>query len=156
MRDRYEPNPAATDRDNGLRRLSRLTWRSAQLSALAAAAFAILFARTAPTHSTSSQAPVQPAHSPFSATTAAPRPVSSTGQAASAAATTGATTGVAPTAQPSAAVPASKPSSAPAPPPTLAPPATPPAPAPAPNPVQSTSSGSHTGRGHTHRQHRTH
>jgi signal transduction histidine kinase len=42
MHDRYEPNPAATDRDNGLRRLSRLTWRSAQLSALAAAAaFAI-------------------------------------------------------------------------------------------------------------------
>src|ERR1035438_2108994 len=34
MRDIYGPNPAATDRDNGLRRLSRLTWRSAQLSAL--------------------------------------------------------------------------------------------------------------------------
>jgi hypothetical protein len=71
MHDRYEPNPAATDRDNGLRRLSRLTWRSAQLGALAAAAFAILFARTAPTHATS-QAPVPPTHSPFPATEAAP------------------------------------------------------------------------------------
>ncbi len=145
MRDRYEPNPAATDRDNGLRRLSRLTRRSAQLSALAAAAFGILFARTAPTHSASNQAPVQPAHSPFSTTKAAPRPMSSTGPAATAGITTGATTGgAAPAAQP-AAVPAAKPSSAPAPPPTLAPPTTPPAPAPAPSPVQSTSSGSHTG-----------
>jgi hypothetical protein len=140
MRDRYEPNPAATDRDNGLRRLSRLTWRSAQLSAFAAAAFAILFARTAPTHSASSQAPVQPAHSPFSATGAAPKPLSSTSPAASASATGGA-----PTPQPSAAAPAPKPSSAAAPPPTLAPPTTPPAPAPAPSPVQSTSSGSHSG-----------
>jgi hypothetical protein len=155
MRHRYEPDdglyrdfPTRHDeplaaRDDGLRRLSRLTWRGTQLSALAAAGFAVLFARTAPIHATSNQAPVQPARSQSAATgTATPSPASRTGQVVR----TGASVDATPTVRPSATTPAPKPSSAPAvpptPPPTLAPPTTPPAPAPAPSPVQSTSSGS--------------
>jgi hypothetical protein len=162
MRHRYEPDdglyrdfptrhdePLAATRDDGLRRLSRLTWRGTQLSALAAAGFAILFARTAPIHAASNQAPVQPARAQSAATgTATPSPASRTGQVVR----TGPSVDATPTARPSATTPAPQPSSAPAapaaaastPPPTLAPPTTPPAPAPAPSPVQSTSSGSHS------------
>jgi len=153
MRDRYEPDghyqdpatqfdePPAATRDDGLRRLSRLTWRTTQLSALAAATFAIVFARTAPTQAASSSpVPAQPGGVQSAAATATPSPSSSTSPAAGKHATGSAT----PSPQPSATAPAAKPSSAP-PPPTLAPPTTPPAPAPAPSPVQSTSSGSHGG-----------
>src|SRR5215471_12783367 len=46
MRDSYEDSPAGA-REAGLRRLGRLTWRTAQLGALATVGFAIVFARTA-------------------------------------------------------------------------------------------------------------
>src|SRR5215469_5144123 len=42
------PGPSAAARTAGLRRLSRLTWRATQLSAVTAVGFATLFARTAP------------------------------------------------------------------------------------------------------------
>src|SRR5260370_40169150 len=71
---RFDQAPAAT-RDGGLRRLSRLTWRTTQLSAVAAAAFAILFARTAPPQATSSQTTAKSAGSRSSATaTVTPSP----------------------------------------------------------------------------------
>src|SRR5438445_11438292 len=53
-------DPAGSSRAHGLRRLSRLTWRTTQLSAIAAAAFAVLFARSAPAHTASSQTAVKP------------------------------------------------------------------------------------------------
>ncbi len=126
-------------RDVALRRLSRLTWRATQLSAITAAAFAVLFARSAPAQTASTAPattrPATPAASTAPATTAAPTSAhSATHRAAAPAAST-------PAAQPATAA-AAPPSSAA---PTLAPPTTPPAPAPAPSPVQSTSSGSHTG-----------
>ena len=49
------PEPATeAARAAGLRRLSRLTWRATQLSAVTAVGFATLFARTAPAQSTAS------------------------------------------------------------------------------------------------------
>jgi hypothetical protein len=171
MRDRYEPHgpreewpangldrqgnapyddfptrletPAGTARDDGLRRLSRLTWRTTQLSALAAATFAIVFARTAPAHTTSSQAPAKPAAPTSSATaTATPSPSASASKKARTVASTSRPTPAQAPAQPAA---APAPATAAPPRPTLAPPTTAPAPAQAPSPVQSTSSGSHTG-----------
>src|SRR5216684_642362 len=68
---RLDQAPAAA-RDGGLRRLSRLTWRTTQLSAVAAAAFAILFARTPPTQAPAAQPAAAPAVKPSSA--AAPPP----------------------------------------------------------------------------------
>src|SRR5882757_6038972 len=63
---------AGSSRAHGLRRLSRLTWRTTQLSAIAAAAFAVLFARSAPAHTASSQTAVKP--STAVARTASPSP----------------------------------------------------------------------------------
>ena len=68
MRDNYEDSPAEA-RELGLRRLSRLTWRTAQLGALATVGFAIVFARTAQSPAANVQT-VPPAGSP--AATAAP------------------------------------------------------------------------------------
>jgi len=50
MHDRSEfpEEHPGTARTTGLRRLSRLTWRATQLSAVTAVGFATLFARTAP------------------------------------------------------------------------------------------------------------
>jgi hypothetical protein len=143
---RLDQAPAAA-RDGSLRRLSRLTWRTTQLSAVAAAAFAILFARTAPTQATSSQTSAKAAGSQSSAkATVTPSPASSTPKPTKKATTAGAAATQPPTQAPAAAAPAPQPSSAAAaPPPTLAPPTTPPAPAPAPSAVQSTSSGTHSG-----------
>lgn len=128
--------PAGGSRSQGLRRLSRLTWRTTQLSAIAAAAFAVLFARSAPAHTASSQTVVKP--SAAASPTASPTPT----------ATHAARKHKARKAPPStqASPAATQPAAAPPPSPTLAPPSTPPAPAPAPSPVQSVSSGS-TGGG---------
>src|SRR5271165_4309174 len=55
MRDRSEfpeEQPRAT-RSAGLRRLSRLTWRATELSAVTAVGFATLFARAAPAQTAS-------------------------------------------------------------------------------------------------------
>ena len=54
-----EPAPKAA-RAAGLRRLSRLTWRATQLSAVTAVGFATLFARTAPAQSTASDGTASP------------------------------------------------------------------------------------------------
>src|SRR5580700_5431908 len=50
MRYQHETSqdPTGSARSAGLRRLSRLTWRATQLSAVTAVGFATLFARTAP------------------------------------------------------------------------------------------------------------
>ena len=48
MQDRYGYDPAGQTRSHGLRRLSRLTWRAAQLGTMATVGFAVVFARTAP------------------------------------------------------------------------------------------------------------
>ena len=53
-------DPAEEARFRGLRRLSRLTWRAAQLGALATVGFAAVFARTAPAATVSSQHPSSP------------------------------------------------------------------------------------------------
>src|SRR3981081_3883127 len=55
MRGLHTPGAA---RDDGMRRLSRLTWRATQLSAITAVAFATLFARTANAHTTATANPV--------------------------------------------------------------------------------------------------
>jgi hypothetical protein len=129
--------PGGRSRADGLRRLSRLTWRSTQLSAIAAAAFAILFARSAPAQTASSEHPVR------LPSTAAPA-VAPAPAAKHTAAHHKHHTHRAPVNRP-----ATQPSSAVAQPataaPTLAPPTTPPAAAPSPSPVQSTSSGTHSG-----------
>ncbi|HEY8047082.1 MAG TPA: hypothetical protein VIF35_22675 [Streptosporangiaceae bacterium] len=139
--DRRPPGPDGGSRADGLRRLSRLTWRATQLSAIAAAAFAVLFARSAPAHSASSQTAVRPstAATPTASPTPTPTPTH-THRAARKPKRHKAP----PSTPPSSA--AAQPASAPPPSPTLAPPSTPPAPAPTPSPVQSTSSGS-TGGG---------
>ncbi len=145
-------DPADRTRTDGLRRLSRLTWRATQLSALGAAAFAVVFARTAPAQ-TASQATVQssggvarPAGTaaPGSTVKATVTP-SASRPAPATRATTPAAAAPAAAGVPAAGTPAAQPSSAAAAPPTLAPPASPPAPAPSPSPVQTTSSGSHSG-----------
>jgi hypothetical protein len=134
MQDRLDYDPAGQARSYGLRRLSRLTWRAAQLGTMVTVGFAVLFARTAPAATVSGHlAPKATATSPA---TASPSP--------------------SPSPRPSvhrhrhhrhhkpAAV---TPRAAPAPSQSLAPPATPPAPppSPAPSPVQTTSSPSHGG-----------
>jgi hypothetical protein len=126
---------AGETRAAGLRRLSKLTWRATQLSALATVGFVTLFVRSAPAQTVSSQ--VKPAPS-VKATTASPSPSPTKKKkhhhkprSSSVSSTSG-----------------TAPSAAPAPSPTLAPPATAPAappPAPTPAPVQTTSSGSHGG-----------
>ena len=54
-------DPGRSGRTQGLRRLSTLSWRTTQISAITAAAFAVLFARSAPAHTASSQTTVKPA-----------------------------------------------------------------------------------------------
>ena len=125
---------AGDSRGHGLRRLSRLTWRTTQLSAIAAAAFAVLFARSAPVHTASSQTAVKPSAAATPTSTPTHKPAARKHKAHKAPASTQASPA------------ATQPAAAPPPSPTLAPPSTPPAPAPAPSPVQSTSSGS-TGGG---------
>lgn len=44
MQDPYDYDPGGQTRSHGLRRLSRLTWRAAQLGAMATVGFAVLFA----------------------------------------------------------------------------------------------------------------
>jgi hypothetical protein len=128
--------PPGESRSDGLRRLSRLTWRATQLGALATVGFATLFARTAPAATT----PGHPAPKvTATASTAAPSPAASRAphrhrhhHAHKPAA------GPAPATGPAAPVPS----------PTLAAPTTPPAPpppSPAPSPVHTTSSPSHGG-----------
>jgi hypothetical protein len=149
MRDSYQDSPAQA-RDAGLRRLSKLTWRTTQLGALATIGFAVLFARSAPAKTASVQ-PATPAKPTPAARTPAPGAVQHRGKPLPATSPPVATRSAAgqPTAQPSApaaqpTVPAAQPSAAPATP-RLTPPASPPAPAPtsaAPTPTTS-SSASH-------------
>jgi hypothetical protein len=129
----FEPEAA---RDENLRRLGKLTWRAVQLSAVAAAGFAVLFVRTAPAPVATSQDVARPAGTvaPPPSPTPSPRHPHHKGRAKGAQ--------PAPTPAPDAAV---APSSAAPASPTLAPPTTPPAPSPSPSPAQSTSSGSHSG-----------
>ena len=47
MRHRYDESPKGA-REESLRRVSRLTWRTSQLGVLATVGFAVVFARTAP------------------------------------------------------------------------------------------------------------
>src|SRR6266581_3194079 len=72
----YGPAPEAA-RAAGLRRLSRLTWRATQLSAITAVGFAALFARTAPTQNTASDGTTAPA---VSSSSAAAAPASAPGK----------------------------------------------------------------------------
>ena len=132
----YDHDPPGQARSHGLRRLSRLTWRTTQLGALATVGFAVLFARTAPAATVSGHTAPKAAATPSASPSPSPSP--------------------SPT--PSvhrhrhhrrhkpAAAPAS--AAAPAPSQSLAPPTTPPAPpppSPKPSPVQTTSSPSHGG-----------
>ena len=138
-----EPPDPEEARDENLRRLGKLTWRAIQLSAVAAAGFAILFVRTAHTPVATTQDVARPAGTvapPPSATpTPSPRHPRHKGRgrddnpAPSPAPDVAAAPG---TTAPGTTAPAS---------PTLAPPTTPPAPSPSPSPAQSTSSGSHSG-----------
>jgi hypothetical protein len=140
-------DPAAQDRADGLHRLSKLTWRATQLGAITAAAFAVLFARTAPAQTASSQTTVKPTTTPTSASPAATpstAPRATTHKAAHKVPKAAPTPTTQAAAQPSAA-PATQPSSAAPASPTLAPPTTAPAPAPSPSPVHSTTSASKTG-----------
>jgi len=131
------PADPEADRDENLRRLGRLTWRATLLSAVGAAAFAILFVRSAPAHTAAtSQNVVRPAGtlSPPAATpTPSPRHRRHKARAKR-------TDNAAPAPTPAAAGAPTSPAPST---PTLAPPTTPPAPSP--SPAQSTSSGSHSG-----------
>jgi len=147
MRGPHTPGAA---RDDGLRRLSRLTWRATQLSAITAVGFAALFARTASAHTASAPQPVvrpSPHASPGQTKSLAHRkrrtrlhaPAATPGSTPTPGGTTAPGSTPAPTAGPS---PSAAP--APAPSPTLTPPPTTPAPAPSPSP-HTTSTGSHPG-----------
>ena len=69
------PEPATeAARAAGLRRLSRLTWRAIQLSAVTAVGFATLFARAAPAQNTASDGTAPPAVSSSSAAAPASAP----------------------------------------------------------------------------------
>jgi hypothetical protein len=130
----WPPEPEAA-RDENLRRLGRLTWRAALLSAVGAAAFAALFVRSAPAHTTAtSQNVVRPAGT-LTPPTPTPTPTPSPRHPRHKARGRGADD----------AAPAPTPGGAATSSPTLAPPTTPPAPSPSPSPAQSTSSGSHSG-----------
>jgi hypothetical protein len=144
----------AEARAAGLRRLSRLTWRATQLSAVTAVGIATLFARTAPAQTTAQAGPTHSAKVSASASpsgshasspakrrhvarpSASLKPTVQPGQAASSSASSPATSG-------------SGGGSGSSPSPTLAPPKSTPAPAPppssAPAPPPTTSSGSHGG-----------
>jgi hypothetical protein len=62
--------PAGEARRQGLRRLSKLTWRATQLSAIAAVGFAALFAHTAHAQTVSTPAPAKPSVKPVTASPA--------------------------------------------------------------------------------------
>jgi hypothetical protein len=136
-----EPPYPEEARDESLRRLGKLTWRAVQLSAVAAAGFAILFVRTAPAPVTTSQNVARPASTLAPPTSPTPSPTPSAQHPHHRARGRGADD-PAPSPAPDAAV---APGSAAPASPTLAPPTTPPAPSPSPSPAQSTSSGSHSG-----------
>jgi hypothetical protein len=134
------PEPEAA-RDESLRRLGKLTWRAAQLSAVAAAAFVVLFVRSAPAQTATSQKVARPAGTltppatPAAATPApSSRPPHHRGRRGADDSAPSPAPGAA-SARGSAAPSAS----------ALAPPGTPPAPSPSPSPAQTTSSGSHSG-----------
>jgi peptidoglycan DL-endopeptidase CwlO len=81
MRNRNETSegPPAAARSAGLRRLSRLTWRATQLSAVTAVGFATLFARTAPVQ-TADQATTTPSTEPSVSVSSAGTPTPSASQ----------------------------------------------------------------------------
>jgi hypothetical protein len=139
-----EPLYSEEARDESLRRLGKLTWRAIQLSAVAAAGFAVLFVRTAPAPVATSQDVARPAGT----VTAPPSPTPSPTPSARhphhrARARAG---NPAPSPAPDASLaPGTHAPGSPSPSPTLTPPTTPPAPSPSPSPAQSTSSGSHSG-----------
>jgi hypothetical protein len=142
MHSRYSPEGA---RDDGIRRLSRLTWRVTQLSAVAIVGFATLFSRTATANTTSAKVRVTP---PAQAVPDTMWLKADQNRPARTKARRSHRPGRRPraTATPApAAAPAPTPSTAPAPAPTptLTPPPAPPSPAPTPS--QTTSSGSHGG-----------
>jgi|SRR5271170_6468297 len=126
-----EPGGPAARRDDHLRRVARLTWRAVQLSAVAAAAFVVLFVRGGSAQTTSSQSVVRPAGTvtPPAATPAPAPPHPRSGASAAPRPGHGAASP-----RPAAKVPA-----------TLAPPPAPPSVSPSPEPEHSTSSGSHSG-----------
>jgi hypothetical protein len=148
MRDSYEDSPAGT-REAGLRRLSRLTWRTTQLGALATVGFAVVFARTA----SAPAANIQPAPAESAKPTASPHATAQHGKKPRRAASTHpATQSAQPGAQQTtqaAAQPGPQPTTAapaPAPTRTLAPPTTAPAPAPSTaSPVPTVTSTTHGG-----------
>jgi hypothetical protein len=150
---RQGPHTPGAARDDGLRRLSRLTWRATQLSAITAVGFVAVFARTASAHTVSAP---EPAVRPSPHATPSPRPSQTKSlahhgkhrlrsHAAAAAPGSTPTPGSAPTSG-STPAPTAGTTSPPAPAPTHttapAPPPTTPAPAPAPSPTHTTSSGS--------------
>ena len=160
MRHRYDESPAGA-REESLRRVSRLTWRTGQLGALATVGFAVVFARTAPapvanvqpapTPTMLSADPAGPASPTVAATRATVKP-----QAKSSTRSAGKTTTTAPAGQAAApqtsqagaptAAPPPPPQQAPAPAPSLNPPTTAPAPAPPSSaPAPTVSSASHGG-----------
>jgi len=157
MRDSYQDSPAQA-RDVGLRRLTKLTWRTTQLGALATVGFAVVFARGAPAKTASVQTSTS-AKPTSAAPTPAPgaaqhesKPLRATSPPTATRSAAGQLTAQpsAPAAQPSTpatrpAVPAAQPSAAPTTP-QLTPPASPPASAPSSAaPAPTTSSASHGG-----------
>jgi hypothetical protein len=138
---RYD-EPAGAARSQGLRRLSKLTWRATQLSAVTAVGLAALFAHTAHSYAPHPAATVRPAAKP--AMTPSPSP-SATHKRHHHHHHHSAAAAAAPPAGGAAAGGAAASGTAPAPSPTLAPPTTAPAPPPTPAPTQTSSSGSHGG-----------
>jgi hypothetical protein len=144
--------PPGEARSHGLRRLSKLTWRATQLSAVAAVGFAALFAHTAHSYAASTTTHLKPTAKP---TTASPSPSPSATKkhhkhhhhsaAAAAAAAPAAGGGSSGSGASGGSAPSSAPAAAPPPP---APPTTAPAPPPpAPSPPPPTSSGGSQGGG---------
>jgi len=129
--------PAGAARSQGLRRLSKLTWRATQLSAVTAVGLAALFAHTAHSDAPHTAATVRPTTRP--AVPPSPSPSATHkhhhhhhhhGAAAAAASPAGG---------------AAAGGAAAAPSPTLAPPTTAPAPPPTPAPTHTSSGGSQGG-----------
>jgi hypothetical protein len=133
---RYD-EPAGEARAQGLRRLSKLTWRATQLSAVTAVGFAALFAHTAHAQTASSTAPAKPSPK---ASTPTPSPAKTKKHhhhpRPSASPASGSQTGSGGTSAGGSSGGGTAPS------PSLAPPTTAPAPPPSPAPTQTTSSGS--------------
>lgn len=155
MRDRaeiHEEQYPGAARTEGLRRLSRLTWRATQLSAVTAVGLATLFARTAPVQTTAGDGTPAPAVStspPGAApSSSAPARAHRKRTRVTASATTRAPAQSAPQAATHVTSQPSQAGSAPSKKATLAPPSSAPAAAPpssAPAPAPTTSSASHGG-----------